>query len=275
MDSQLDAKLRNYASHATERLVRAGEGLASRQALSGSVRGNVFPWPGSNEIDFHGTLQAIWIWARAQKLGGEDRFSLHIAAAWSFVEASWRRFIPSALGHAAGDEAPYDCAMVLRAALAERALRGASEGRQHADVAARLLGAYLADLEDYSGREFRDPGFLSWTLADYARDANDRGLLSGARRFVDRAFGMRSPPPFLAEQAVSDGLFDFSSTTATRIQAVVSAEGATPFVGAWLRERVAAMAPKELVARPLEEHSWNACVAAALGRAFVVSTDPT
>ena len=84
---------------------------------------------------------------------------------------------------------------------------------------------------------------------------------------------MKAPPSFTSEPAAAGGLFDFSSTTATRILAVMAAEGHTPFVGAWLRERAAAGAPKGFVARRLDENTWNACVAWALGRAYVVSTD--
>ena len=101
----------------------------------------------------------------------------------------------------------------------------------------------------------------------------ERGLLATARRFVDRTFGMKAPPAFAAEPAATDGLFDFSSTTGTRMVAVLSGEGATPFVGAWLRERVAGGAPTAFVARPMDENTWNACAATALGRAFVISTD--
>ncbi len=267
-----EERLRAWAAEAAGRLVRAGEALAARQSLSGPAQGNVPPWLGSDDHDFHGTLGAIWIWTRAQRLSADDRFAVNIAAAWSFVAGVWRRFIPETLGPAASDEAPYDCAMVLRAAAIDRS-RASADLRERVEGAARLLGVYLSDLEDLGGREFRDPGFLAWTLAEYARDAGDRGLLAGARRFVDRAFGMKAPPPFPAEPASTDGLFDFSSTTATRVLAVIAAEGATPFVGAWLRERVALGVPRELVARPMDENAWNACLASALGRAYVVATD--
>jgi hypothetical protein len=267
--------LRTWAVDAGRRLVRAGDVLAARQSSSGPDQGNVPPWPGSDVLDFHGTLAAVWIWSRAQKLTSEDRFALNVAAGWSFVERAWSRFIPSALGPSASDEAPYDCAMVLRAALADRSPRGTARVDAQADKAARLLGVYLSDLDELGGREFKDPGFLVWSLADYARTVGERGLLASARRFVERAFGMKATPAFAAEPAVSgDGLFDFSCTTATRVLSVISAEGATPFVGAWLRERVATSAPRALVPRTLDENTWNACAAAALGRAYVVSTDP-
>jgi hypothetical protein len=163
--------------------------------------------------------------------------------------------------------------MVLRAALVDRRPRGSRDLASLTENAARLLSVCLSDLDELTGREFKDPGFLAWNLSDYAREIGERGLQSTARRFIDRAFGMKAPPAFAAEPAASDGLFDFSSTTATRVMAVLSGEGATPFVGAWLRERVAGGAPSGFVSRPMDENTWNACAAAALGRAFVVSTD--
>jgi hypothetical protein len=272
--SNRDETLRAWAAEAAHRLVRAGDALAARQVQSGHDHGNVPPWPGSDDADFHGTLAAVWIWTRAEKLSGEDRFALNIAAGWSFVEKAWPRFIPTAIGPSASDEAPYDCAMVLRAALCDRQSRGARDLAGPTENAARLLSVYLSDLDEVNGREFKDPGFLAWNLADHAREIGERGLLATARRFIDRAFGMKAPAAFTSEPAATDGLFDFSSTTGTRVMAVLSGEGATPFVGAWLRERVAAGAPPGFVPRPMDENTWNACAAAALGRAFVASTDP-
>ena len=270
--------LRAYALAAGPRLVGAGKVLAGRQTMGGAARGNVPPWPGAEDLDFHGTLSAIWVWSRAQALSENDHFSLHLAAGWNFINSAWDQFIPPALGPAAGDEAAYDCAMVLRAALADpHILRSDGEDdrrRDRAAAAARLLGAYINDLEKPIGREFRDPGFLAWTLGEYARVVGDRGLSSMVRRFVDAAFGMKSPPPFTSEPAAADGLFDFSCTSATRVLAVVAAEGPTPFIGAWLRERVAPVVARTFVGRPMDENTWNACLAVASGRAFAVSTDP-
>jgi len=158
---------------------------------------------------------------------------------------------------------------------AERGLGGNDSKRQAiADRAARVLANHLGALESLGGREFSDPGFLAYALAEYARAVDDRGLLAGARKFVDRAFGMKVPTTFGDEATAGGGLFDFSSTTATRILAVIAAEGPTPFVGAWLRERVAASVPKGFLSRRLDENTWNACAAWALGRAYVISTDP-
>jgi hypothetical protein len=94
------------------------------------------------------------------------------------------------------------------------------------------------------------------------------------RSFVDRAFGMKACRRSLPSRPPARGCSTFSSTTATRVLSILAAEGATPFIGAWLRERVAPAIPPTFVNRPLDENCWNACVAAALGRAFVVSTDP-
>jgi hypothetical protein len=214
------------------------------------------------------------VWARHHRLSGEPRFAANRAAAWAFVDGQGRRFVPESLDNAASDEAAYDCALLLLAHDAERAL-SPIDGRRQAlvDRAARVLAAHLGALHDVSGREFKDPGFLARALIEHARAVEDRGLLAAGHKFVERAFGMRQPAPF-AEEPAAGGLFDFSSTTATRVLAVLAAEGNTPFVGAWLRERVAPIAPPGFEARRQDENTWNACVAWALGHAYVASTDP-
>jgi len=270
-----DPRLKTYAPQAVRHLAAAGHVLSERQETAVGRRGNVPAWPGSDDVDFHGTLSAIWIWARHQRLSGATRYQGPRNQAWGFIEANAKRFIPDAIDSAAGDETAYDCALAVMAGAAEQAL-GALDGKRQPIVAkaARVLANHLGALEDLSGREFSDPGFLAYALAEYARAVDERGLLAGARKFVDRAFGMKVPTSFEGEPAAAGGLFDFSSTTATRIMAVVAAEGPTPFVGAWLRERVAASVPKGFVSRRLDENTWNACAAWAVGRSYVVSTDP-
>ncbi len=226
-----DPRLKTYAPQAVRHLAAAGGALAARQDLSGPARGNIAPWPGETEPDFHGTLSAIWVWARHRGLSKTARFDEPRALAWSFVLARASHWIPDRIDGAASDEAAYDCALVLWAAAAERAL-GPLEARRQAaaDRAARVLAMHLGELESLGGREFRDPAFLALALLEYARAAGDRGLAASGRKFVERAFGMKAPPPFATEPAGS-GLFDFSSTTATRVLAVMAAEGNTPFRG--------------------------------------------
>jgi hypothetical protein len=270
-----DPRLKTYAPQAVRHLAAAGHVLADRQETVPGRRGNVPAWPGSDDVDFHGTLSAIWIWARHQRLSGASRYQAPRNQGWNFIEAHAKRFIPDAIDSAAGDETAYDCALVLLAVAAERGLGGTDGKRQAiADKAARVLANHLGVLDSLGGREFSDPGFLAYALAEYARAVDDRGLLAGARKFVDRTFGMKPPGPFSGEPSPGGGLFDFSSTTATRVLAVIAAEGPTPFVGAWLRERVSAAVPEGFTSRRLDENTWNACVAWALGRAYVISTDP-
>ncbi len=262
------------AQSTTRTFLSAGDALLARQETAGPNRGNVPAWTGATDPDFHGTLAAIWVWTRAEARSREFRFRPAMVAGWAFVRSSWTRFVPGALGPAASDEAAYDCAMVLRAAMGAHAIGALDEAVDAPACAARLLSAYLTDLDDFSGRDFRDPGFLAWNLAEHARLVEDRGLIAASRRFVDRAFGMKLPPPFASEPQVRDGLFDFSSTTATRVLAVLAAEGNTPFVGAWLRERVGPHVPNGFLPRVLDENCWNALVATALGRAYRASTGP-
>ncbi|HEY4188457.1 MAG TPA: hypothetical protein VGP07_25505 [Polyangia bacterium] len=279
-----DPILKNYGAQALMHFERAASSLALRQVGGGGagappgslLKGNVGPWPGSTDADFHGTLASIWVWARHQSLSEQRRFAPHRAAGWSFIQKVWRSFVPEAIGPAASDEAAYDCAMVLRAAVAELPLEGGGGDDARSELvagAARVLAAHLGELEDLSGRDFQDPGFLAWNLIEYARAVEDRGLLAAGRRFVERAFGMKAPPVFATEPETAGTLFDFSSTTAMRVLAIVASEGNTPFVGAWLRERVARAIPPGFVKRGRDETCWNGSVAALLGRAYVISTE--
>ncbi len=270
-----DLRLKTGAPQATRHLAAAGAVLVARQASAGAHAGFVPAWPGAQEPNFHATLASVWIWARHQRLSRIEKFAAARRAAWTFLAGAAPRFIPGVIDDTAGDEAPFDCAMLLWASTAELALGGLpAEHQTIAARAARVLSAHLGALDDLAGREYRDPGFLALSILEYARAVEDRGLLASAQRFVERAFGMGTPGAFAGEPEPAGGLFDFSSTTATRILAVMAAEGSTPFVGAWLRERIAATVPRAFTPRRLDENCWNACVAWALGRAYAVSTDP-
>ena len=162
-----DPRLKTYAPQAVRHLAAAGLSLMQRQETVAGRRGNVPPWPGSDDVDFHGTLSAIWVWARHQRLSGATRYQGARSAGWAFVEASEKRFVPDAIDSAAGDETAYDCALVLVAGAAEQAL-GQLDGKRQAiaDRAARVLANHLGALEDLGGREFSDPGFLAYALGE-------------------------------------------------------------------------------------------------------------
>ena len=189
-------------------------------------------------------------------------------AAWEFLRGAAPRFIPDAIDSATDDEAAFDCAMVL---LGRRRGAGARDGGRAPAGGRRSRGPRAVDAPRCSRRSVgarvpRSRGSWRWRSSSTRGRSTIGGSLASGRKFVERAFGMKAPAPFAAEPAPLGGLFDFSSTTATRVLAVIAAEGNTPFVGAWLRERIAAGAPRAFTPRRLDENSWNACVAWALGR---------
>src|SRR5262245_25238850 len=103
--------------------------------MAAGRKGNVPAWPGSDDVDFHGTLSAIWIWARHQRLSGASRYQGPRNQAWSFVETNAKSFIPDAIDSATGDETAYDCALALIASAAEHALGGALDGKKQEGAA--------------------------------------------------------------------------------------------------------------------------------------------
>jgi hypothetical protein len=267
-----DPRATRHRAQVAEHLGRAAAFMASLQG-EGALRGNVSPWRSTPYPDFHGTLQAIWVWARHAELTRDETNLPRIEAAWAFVDDQFARYVPVVLGPQAPYEAGYDCASVLLAAIADQRLFQDDQHRSRAMQAAEVLATYLEGLRENPGREFRDGGWMAYNLAEYGRLQEDPALIDAARVFVERSY----PPKvqaFADEPNLDDVMFDFLSTSATRTLATVSALGHIPYTGAWLRERILAAAPKGFHPRVRDENVWNATVAAALGAAYRVSHDP-
>jgi hypothetical protein len=236
--------------------------------------GNVSPWESREAEDFHGTLMAIWVWARHQALTGQKRFQSSRELAWRFVLEAGVRHLPETLSEK-DYEAPFGCACLLRAALADRAA-GTEDARQAmADLAADALRSYLgADKPPPLGREFRDTGFLAWNLGDYARAAHEDRALRVAGKYADKFFGTRAPPPPEKEPQPEGVMFDFLSTSSTCVLASIATQGETPFLGAWLRERILPSVPQTFIRRVHDENAWNASVAWLLGASYTLTHAP-
>jgi hypothetical protein len=254
-----------------EHLGRAAAFLAALQG-DGPLRGNVSPWRSTPYPDFHGTLQAIWVWARHAELTRDERHLGNIEAAWAFVDDQFARYVPVVLGPQAPYEAGYDCAAVLLAAVADQRLFQDDQHRSRALQAAEVLATYLEGLREPPGREFRDGGWMAFALAEYGRLQDDPALVDAARVYVERCYPQKFPA-FTDEPNAEDVIFDFLSTSATRTLASIAALGPIPYTGAWLRERALPAGPKRFVKRARDEHVWNAVSAAALGAAFTASHD--
>jgi hypothetical protein len=228
--------------------------------------GNVSPWESREAEDFCGTLMAISLWARHQTLSGQKRFSESRELGWRFVLEAGVRFLPETITDK-DYEAPFGCACLLRAALADQAA-GTDDARQAmADLAADALAAYLGQ-NPQAGREFRDPGFLVWSLADYGRATGDDRALSTATSYAETNFGTRPPVAPADEPTPSGAMFDFLSTSSTRVLAGIATQRETPFLGAWLRERILPLLPRAFIPRKQDEHAWNASVGWLLGTAY-------
>jgi hypothetical protein len=266
-----DPRAGKHRAQVAEHLGRTATFLASLQG-EGALRGNVSPWRSTPYPDFHGTLQAIWVWARHAELTRDETHLPRIEAAWAFIDDQFARYVPVVLGPQAPYEAGYDCASVLLAAIADQRLFQDDQHRSRALQASEVLATYLEGLRESPGREFRDPGWMAYNLAEYGRLQEDPALVDAARVYVERCYPTKFPS-FVDEPNQDDVMFDFLSTQATRTMATVSALGHIPYTGAWLRERVLGAAPKAFVGRVRDEHAWNATVAAALGAAYRVSHD--
>jgi len=250
-----------------DHLAKAGRALELHQIEApGMLCGNVSPWESREAEDFCGTLMAIWLWARHQTLTGQKRFQESRELGWRFVLEAGVRHLPETITEK-DYEAPFGCACLLRAAAADREA-GTDEARQAmAELAADSLREYVL-AKPQSGREFRDPGFLVWSLAEHGRASKDPASLQVAMAYAEAQFGTQPPPPPREEPSSELGMFDFLSTSSTRVLAGIATQEVTPFLGAWLRERVLPVLPEGFVARPRDENPWNASVAWLLGKAY-------
>jgi hypothetical protein len=259
-----------------DHFTRAGRALEMRQSESpGPLRGNVSPWSvdaGAEVEDLHGTLMAIWVWARHQALTGAPRFEDNRRLGWRFVLEAAVRHLPETISES-DYEAPFGCACLLRAVMAERAIDHDDMRSALAEVAFDSLARYVAGLRLAAGREFRDPGFLVWTLAEYSRAVgSERGLVTAAQ-YARRHFGTEPPPAPVEETCEAGALFDFLSTSSTLVQAVVATQTEPAFVIAYLREYVLPVCPRALSPRAQDEHAWNASVAWLLGTGYRLTLD--
>jgi hypothetical protein len=266
-----DPRAITHRERVNEHLGLAAAFLATLQG-DGVLRGNVSPWRSTPYPDFHGTLQAIWVWTRHAELSREERYLGNVEAAWAFVEDQFARYVPPSLGPQAPYEAGYDCASVLLAATADQRLFQDDGHRSRALQAAEVLATYLEGLRESPGREFRDGGWMAFNLAEYGRLQEDPALIDAARVYVERCYPTKFPV-FTDEPNAEDVMFDFLSTSATRTLATISALGPIPYTGAWLRERALPAGPKRFVKRVRDEHVWNAVAAAALGAGYRYSHD--
>src|SRR5215831_178258 len=270
----VDPRAHAHRNTVIEHLSKAGRKLELHQVeAQGPLRGNVSPWESQEAESFHGTLMAIWVWARHEALTGQKRFSDSREQAWRFVLEAGVRNLPESIADA-DYEAPFGCAVLLKAALADRHA-GTDEARQAmADLASGVLRSYISGLDNADGREFRDPGFLVWALAEWARACDDDRALKVALTYAEKYFGTKAPPAPGVEPSPEGGMFDFVSTSATRGLAAIATQGETPFLGLWLRERVLQVMPRDFIRRPRDENSWNASVAWLLGAGYTLTHEP-
>jgi len=266
----LDARVPTHRAIVVSHLERAGGALERRQIeAAGALRGSVSPTDGGDQDDFVGTLMAVWVWARHQTLSGQSRFEASREAAWRYVREAGVARLPEQLE--VGDvAAPFAAACLLRAALADREA-GSEVARQAiADLACQALHGYLGGLERGPGRGAADAGFWVMSLADYARASDEERALRAAVEYADRHFGLRTPPEPMAEPQ-GTAPRDFFSTAATQVLAQIATQGETPFLGAWLRERVLPVLPAAFVPRARDEHAWNASLAWLLGAGYTMT----
>jgi len=184
-----EEKLRVYAA----RPVTAGRGwpvLAGRQTMGGQARGMCRPGRGPKTRTFTAPCRPSGCGRAPEALSGKRSFLAQHRGGLGFCEQHLEHFHPRGSRPAASDEAAYDCAMVLRAVLADpHILRSEGEDDRRRDSrsrGSRLLGAYVNDLEARSGASFAIPaswrGVWASTPAVWATEALARWFVASSRQ---------------------------------------------------------------------------------------------
>lgn len=270
--------LENHFEKASSFLVKCQ--IVEPYVEKGVLRGSVCPWEvgGLNAYgftileDFHDTLEAIWAWSYYAKISGNLAYNRNIQMAWEYVTANFPRFIQASDVNGG----LYDCAwLALTGSVYERIFSD-RKYRKWVETAGNRLSSYVSRLHSIRGREYSDPWWMSACLASAAFSLRRTDWLEVAQDFVRRNI-MRSKKPFSKVEKeprhLGPGGHDFFSSNANKALALVACFPSEATAARLLVDRFLPSAPGRFVKRHADENAWNANVAAALGRSYLVTKE--
>jgi len=282
-DSRLLERLRGHNISLESHLKNASDFLVGCQIIApyvqkGTLHGCVCPWEigettdeGAYPIveDFHDTLEAIWVWSMFTKVSGDQSFKLNADLAWKYIINNWNRFI----GEKGKDKGLYDCSYVL---FSGPLVQSIFDGNvmNHILKAGNRLAEYLKGLQSTDGREYYDPFWMAYCLERAARKLNQKPWSSIAEAFVNRTVVEKETPFTRIEKEPSHkgpGGHDFFSKNANMALALTSCFGREKGAEQILLTEFLQRIPNGFVHRHVDENAWNAHLATALGKSYVLT----
>lgn len=268
--------LESHFKNASDFLVKCQ--IIEPYVQKGILRGSVCPWEiGVSDTygftileDFHDTLEAIWVWSYYTKVSGDVSYKPNIEMGWKYVAANFERFIPP---HKR-DEGLYDCSQViLSGSLYEKVFADKSY-HKWLETAGNRLARYLSKIRSIRGREYSDPWWMTTCLASAARSLGRREWLEVATNLVRWGIIEKETPFSNVEREPrhrGPGGHDFFSHNANKVLALLSCFPSEVIAKEIVVHKFLPLAPRQFVKRHADENPWNANVAAALGKSYLLT----
>jgi hypothetical protein len=284
-DRGLIEKLRNHERSLESHLKKASEFLVKCQIIEpyvekGMLHGCVCPWEIGESADdgmfpiledYHDTLESIWVWSLYSKLGRGLSFKPNIDWAWTYIIRNWKRFIGK---ENRKDKSLYDCSYVLFSGIMFGTVFDDSRYEGQLMQAGNRLAEYLGTPGSIEGREYFDPFWMVHCLELAAKKLKQKRWRKVAETFVENTLvHVKNPFSSVAEEPVHEGPggHDFFSKNANMALALMSCFGHKRTAGEILSTKFLPCVPAKFVLRHVDENAWNAHLAAALGKAYVLT----
>ena len=259
--------LKNHFKKASKFLIKCQ--IAAPYVTKGTLLGCVCPWEigesadeGAFPIveDFHDTLEAVWVWSLYTKVSGNMSFRSNIDRALEYVTSNWNRFIGN---EERTGKSLYDCSYVLFSGTLFASVFDEKKYRVQFLLAGNRLAEYLSTLESTDGREYSDPFWMAHCLGLAATKLRQKR----ARKAMDAAVPFSRVEEEPAH--VGPGGHDFFSKNANVALALISCFGEES--KKILLTKFLPRVPASFVVRHADENAWNAHLASALGKSYVLT----
>jgi hypothetical protein len=277
---QLEKHRRGLKGH----LQKASEFLIKCQIVApyverGTLHGCVCPWEimesadeGAFPIleDFHDTLEAIWVWSLYTKVSGDMSFRPSVDWAWKYIIKNWNRFIGK---ENMKDKGLYDCSYVL---FSGTLLASVFDGKCQSQFlpAGNRLAEHLSRLNSTDGREYYDPYWMAYSLELAARKLKQTQWRLAAEAFVKNTMINRKDSFTRLEEEpdhAGPGGHDFFSKNANMALALISCLDHERTTEKILLTKFLPCVPANFVDRKADENAWNAHLATALGKSYLLT----
>ncbi|NWG10938.1 hypothetical protein HXY33_04205 [Candidatus Bathyarchaeota archaeon] len=271
--------LKTHFRQASEFLVKCQ--IIKPYVEKGTLHGSVCPWEIGNSADegafpiledFHDTLEAIWVWSYYTNAFREQSFQRNIEWAWEYIVNNWKRFIGK---NESENKSLYDYSHILFSGTFYTKAFNDNRYEQLILQAGNRLENHLKKLKSTEGREYCDPFWMAHCLGLAAKTLKRQRWLKTAKTFVERSIVNKENPFSKAEREPRHkglGGHDFFSKNANKALASISCLNEETVEEMLLKDFLPRL-PSRFVSRHIDENAWNAHLATAIGKAYILTSN--